>query len=92
MRGVERLVQPGTATAPAEDLADLGIRYVILHKLCLEEADLDGQTSFLSDRLGDAVYDDRWIRAFEVPGQPEIGPRGTSRWAIRSALAGEDGG
>lgn len=72
MREVERLVEPGSAGAPAEPLAELGIRYVVLHKLCLDDAALDEQSAFLSAHLGVAVYDDEWIRAYEVPGEPSI--------------------
>jgi len=74
MREVESLVQPGVAVGPAEPLAELGIRYVVLHKLCLEGESLDAPTAFLTEQLGDPIYDDRWIRAFEVPGNPEIRP------------------
>jgi hypothetical protein len=72
MRAVEQLVQPSSAAAASDALADLGIRYVVLHKLCLEDEALDEHSAFLSDRLSGPVYDDRWIRVFEVPGGPQI--------------------
>lgn len=78
MRAVERLVQADAAGAPAESLAELGIRYVVLHKLCLEEAGLNAQTALLEKELGRFIYDDRWIRAFEVPGNPGIEPGAAS--------------
>jgi len=76
LREVERMVRPNAAVASAESLAELGIRYVILHKQCLDDRGLDAQTAFLREQMGDPVYDDRWIRAFEVPGAPQIEPTG----------------
>jgi hypothetical protein len=72
IREVEQLVQPETSSATAESLADLGIRYVVLHKLCLGEDGLSEKSRFLDSKLGAYVYDDRWIRAFQVPGDPTI--------------------
>jgi hypothetical protein len=72
MRDVEQLVTPGSSEAAADALAELGIRYVVLHKLCLDGAALDEQSAFLTECLGSAVYDDEWIRAYEVPGEPSI--------------------
>jgi hypothetical protein len=74
MREVESLVQLSGGAEPAESLAELGIRYVVLHKLCLEGEEMHAQAAFLMEQLGDPIYDDRWIRAFEVPGNPEIEP------------------
>jgi hypothetical protein len=73
MRDVEQLVTPGSSGAAADALAELGIRYVVLHKLCLDDDALAEKSTFLAERLGEAVYDDDWIRAYEVPGEPSIG-------------------
>ncbi|MBN1642225.1 MAG: hypothetical protein JXA09_13400 [Anaerolineae bacterium] len=72
MRRVEALALPGTGTDGPSSLADEGIRYVILHKQCLDEMFLDQESSFLAQHTGPAVYDDRWIRVFEVPGEPVV--------------------
>ncbi|MEA3375247.1 MAG: hypothetical protein U9R72_03485 [Chloroflexota bacterium] len=74
IREVEQLVQPKERVSAAEPLAELGIRYVILHKLSLEDADLQEMTGHLTAQLGPPRYDDRWIRAFEVTGEPAIPP------------------
>jgi hypothetical protein len=73
MREVEGLAKPGSPEAPADALAELGIRYVVLHKLCTGDDVLEEQSAFLSQHLGGATYDDGWIRVFEVPGEPTIG-------------------
>jgi hypothetical protein len=73
MRDVEALVQPGSASAPADSLKDLGIRYVVLHKLCLDQEDFDLQTAYLQSEKLSVVYDDKWVRVFLVPGSPIIG-------------------
>ena len=70
MRQVERWALPQAGADAASALAKLGIRYVVLHKLCLEEPALTEETAYLTDQLGPPVYDDRWIRAFKVPDQP----------------------
>jgi hypothetical protein len=75
MRQVEQWALPHADGQSGLELAKLGVRYVVLHKLCLEEPALDEQTAFLTAQLGSPVYDDRWIRAFEVPGQPTISRR-----------------
>lgn len=72
MRQVEQWALPQADGESGLELAELGVRYVVLHKLCLEEPALGEQTAFLTAQLGSPVYDDRWIRAFEVPGQPTI--------------------
>jgi len=72
MRQVEQWALPQADGDSGFELAELGVRYVVLHKLCLEEMAMGEQTAFLTAQLGSPVYDDRWIRAFEVPGQPTI--------------------
>jgi len=72
MRQVEQWAVPQADAEVALALAGLGIRYVVLHKLCLEEPALNEETTYLTTHLGPPVYDDHWIRAFEVPGQPTI--------------------
>ena len=72
MRQVEQWALPKVGGESGLRLAEQGVRYVVLHKLCLGEPALDEQTAFLTAQLGSPVYDDRWIRAFEVPGQPTI--------------------
>jgi hypothetical protein len=72
MRRAEELALPGTGAAGPSSLSDEGIRYVVLHKQCLEEPFLDKESSFLAQHTGPPVYDDRWIRAFELPGEPVV--------------------
>jgi len=72
MRNVEALVEPDGGVETAGPLAELGIRYVVLHKLCLEDVDLETRSAFLTAELDEPVYDDRWIQVFAVPGNPQI--------------------
>jgi hypothetical protein len=72
IREIEEIVDPEEGLATAESLANLGIRYVVLHKLCLSEEEVRDRSGFLASRLGPHVYDDSWIRAFQVPGEPTI--------------------
>jgi hypothetical protein len=66
MYAVEQLVQPHVSRKLAEDLGDLNIHYVILHQLCLDDEELAIRTRTLKRQLGSPVYDDDWIRVFEV--------------------------
>lgn len=72
MRAIEAIVEPGALSPAADSLRDLGIRYVVLHKLCLDEETLEVQSRHLQAELSHAVYEDNWIRAFLVPRSPTI--------------------
>jgi 4-amino-4-deoxy-L-arabinose transferase-like glycosyltransferase len=72
MQKLEQLVQPTGQPRTAAAFRAMGIRYVVLHKLCLPEDDLEEKSELLTSSLGAEVYDDEWIRAFQVPGDPSL--------------------
>ena len=69
-RFLEQLLKPEPDIVNADGLRpilqQLDIRYVVLHKP--SDAVTEEFIPFLTQSLGQPIYDDRWITAFDVPG------------------------
>ena len=71
MTEIEALAKTGRA----EQLVQIGIGYVVLHRKFLGQVELEEYRQHLTKILGNPAYEDEQLIVFTVPNALEIAPR-----------------